>query len=287
MANNNSKKPEEKKSGQAKVSPEEKTASETKSDKVDSKILEQMAKAQGEIMAKLEALEKEREQDKKEKEALKEEIKKIKSKPAGLDSHDEDIVDDYLDIPVVFFNHSFEFSLPSYVLRGRTYLAPHKKLRFKLLHRYKLGDGSQAKVHAVCAYKCQSRKELEYLRNFPGYGYMIHEKLDSTKNVDTMYAEILTKEAARINAMDDRSMINACQNDGIPVGTDLALMRKQLITKRANTVKANYDNMFKKDGEKAIKMADNFKRIAEGREIENFDKIVNLDEAPLANRGIV
>jgi hypothetical protein len=118
---------------------------------------------------------------------------KTKSKRQGADSHDEQIIDDYMDTPAVFFCYSSNFSLPSYKLRGKTVKAPDGNIRFKLLHRYKLGDGAQAKIHAVSAVKVHSLKERDYLRNFPGFGYKIHEKDEGPSRIDTQLADFLTK----------------------------------------------------------------------------------------------
>jgi len=260
-----------------KVSPD---AKKEESKSIDTSVLDKVLKAFEETNKKLEAFQKQSDDKDKETAALREEILKLKSKSAGSNNHDEEIVDDYLEVPVVLFCYRFAFSLPSYKYRGKTYKAPNGNIHFKLLHRYKLGDGAQAKVHAVSAVKVQSRADLEYLRTFPGYGYMIHEKDQGPERIDTMMADFLTKEASRINGMTEHSMIQMCQSEGIGVTTDLAQMKRELITKRATNAMNNYSKLMKAEGEKAARMATNAKNIQSGLEPKYIDKELDMANAP-------
>lgn len=269
MSGTKKKKPAENKAADpATVSPDKKESA------ADSKMMAQVMKALEETNKKLDALQKDNDKKEKETEVLREEIKKLKSKPAGSNDHDQEVIDDYMDVPVVFFCYSFAFSLPSYKRRGRTVKAPNENIRFKLLHRYKLGEGAQAKIHAVSAVKIHSKADLKYLREFPGYGYKIHEKDEGPARIDTMLADFLTKEASRVNNLNDHAMITACQTENIPANTDLSLMRRQLIQKRAENAMANFTKQRKVEEEKAVKMAVNAQNIARGTEPAFYDKTV-------------
>jgi hypothetical protein len=248
------------KGAQANVSPEKKETPK----EVDTDIIKQMFEQNKVIMAKLDHFEKEN----KELKAA------IASKPKTTEvTHDEAVIDDYLETPVVFFCYNFSFSIHGYINRGKEHLAPNGPVRFKLLHRYPLGTGAQAKFHSVAGVKIHSRKELEFLRNHPGFGYRFHEKVEGVARIDTMLADILTREAMRVNAMSDHSILEACINENIPRTTDITQMRKQLISKRADTAQGKINSTMKHRADQAIEQAKNANSIMATGKPEKIDMV--------------
>lgn len=155
----------------------------------------------------------------------------------------EELVDDWMDIPVAFFSFTNSYSLHGYYKLGKEYLPPNKKaIKFKNIIRKKSSGGARGtSVVCVSMVKINSKKQLEFMRNSPYFGITFHESMDAAMNIDANYAQILIDTSQYISRMDEYTIIEKCRAAGLPVTTDLAAMRQEL-TKHISAQKQNQIN---------------------------------------------
>lgn len=155
----------------------------------------------------------------------------------------EDLIDDWMDIPVAFFSFTNSYSLHGYYKLGKEHLPPNKKaIKFKNIIRKKSSGGARGtSVVCVSMVKINSKKELEFMRNSPYFGITFHESMDAAMNIDANYAQILIDTSQYISRMDEYTIIEKSRAAGLPVTTDLSSMRQEL-TKYISSQKQNQIN---------------------------------------------
>jgi hypothetical protein len=191
-----------------------------------------------------------------ENKSLREELRKIrleKAKPAEQDksSVDIDTINDYMDVPVVFFAYTSTHSIHSYQVKKKNLIPPFGKIRFKPTIRYTSGTGMQAKVHAICEYKSQSKREVDFLESSPDFGVKFFKTMTEEKNYNHAYADLLSKESQRVASLTDHMVIAAVNAEKrLVVKQDIKQMRTELIRLRADDAllsqKAREDESLKK-----------------------------------------
>lgn len=229
------------KGAEAKVSPQE---NKEKVSNLDNEILQKILDSQ----KKMEA----------ENASLREEIKTIKeTKSKSPEQHyselDEDALDDYLDVPVAFFAYTSQCSLHSYKVKGKMLLPPNGAIRFVPSIRYTSGTGFNAKVHAICEHKSQSKREVKYMEGSPDFGVKFYKTITEAKNYNHAYADILSKESTRVAQLSDQMVIAAIKGDPrLTVKTDIAGMRTELIQTRADDTMKSIKDRENQDTKKML-----------------------------------
>lgn len=161
-------------------------------------------------------------------------ISKIKTQEAKEEmSRDleyvQDLEDDWLDTPVVFFAYSFNFSIHGDKRRGEETEPPHGAIKFKPLIRTKRKTGKQTQVVSVSSVKIQSRAEVDYLRSHSQYGIAFYENMESALNIDSTWAQKMVEAQQSISRLSDMQMIQRAKQEGVAITQSPESMRRQLI----------------------------------------------------------
>jgi len=143
--------------------------------------------------------------------------------------------DDYDPIGAKFFAHSHFRIIFGYKRNGKEVLPPYEPI--KLNHaaswtKSQMGTRETRTVQ-ICMVELHSKKEIEFMRNFPQYNQTVFETLNDAKDVDvflTDYVNLITPEVVK---MDQHQLVQRAQNMGIPVSTNVDDMKRQLIYKMA------------------------------------------------------
>jgi hypothetical protein len=159
----------------------------------------------------------------------------------------DDLEDDWLEVPVVFFAYSFEFSIHGDKKMGKESAPPHGVVKFKPVIRTKRQGRRGEEVISVSSVKIQSKAVAEYLRNHSQFGIAFFENMDSVLNMNTDWAQRLIEANQSIQRLSDQQIISRCRQEGITIGTDISKMRKTLVEKIAKkSIKHQEDMIYGK-----------------------------------------
>jgi hypothetical protein len=183
--------------------------------------------------------------DEKLERRLQEERALVKAKAEIKEDTDyaADILDDYIEEPVVFFSYHSDYSFHGDVRRGKECLPPQGKVKFKNLIRSKRRGEKGIQVISVSTAQIQSKAQLEFLRTSPFYGIIFHESINKALSVDAMWAQKLIEANQQVQRMTEANVISRCSQEGIPLSQDLQLMRKMLTEHLAKKSQAQFDSL--------------------------------------------
>jgi hypothetical protein len=164
--------------------------------------------------------------------------KKSSMSKASQDLEDDleyvkDLEDDWLEIPVVFFAFSFNFSIHGDKKRGVESEPPHGAVRFQPLIRTKKKGHKGVQVISVSSVKIQSRSEVDYLRGHSQFGIAFYENMESAMNVDSTWAQKMVEAQQSISRLSDIQIIARAKQEDISVSQSPESMRRQLVEKTA------------------------------------------------------
>jgi hypothetical protein len=154
-----------------------------------------------------------------------------------------DLTEDWLDTPVVFFAYSINFSIHGDKKRGVESSPPQGAIRFKPIVRTKRSGRKGEEVISVSSVKVHSKSVAEYLRNHSQFGIAFFENMDDVLNMNTNWAQKLIEANSSIQRLSDQQIIARCQQEGLPIGTDIIKMRKSLVESVAEKSVKRYDEM--------------------------------------------
>lgn len=164
---------------------------------------------------------------------LQKQINDIKTEKVSFEDQEEyDVVNDYLEVPAVFFVFSFDWACHGDVRRGRkTYPPLGKFIKFKKLYRYKrLNTGGRGSdVVSVAQATVRSKSEAEWLREHSLFNIKFFENINDAKSVDTTLAEKMSEMQAVVANMNDMAVIQRCKAMEIRVHSDLDTLRRELV----------------------------------------------------------
>ena len=155
----------------------------------------------------------------------------------------EDLQDDWLEQPVVFFAFSMNFSIHGDKKRGVENLPPHGAIKFKPLVRTKRKRNRDVQVISVSSIKVNSASEVEYLRNHSQYGIAFFENMTSAMAVDSTWAQKMMEAQQSISRLSDMQVIARVQQEGLSVTNSPEAMRRQLVELTAERAKAQQDKL--------------------------------------------
>jgi hypothetical protein len=155
----------------------------------------------------------------------------------------EDLQEDWLEQPVVFFAFSMNFSIHGDKKRGVESTPPHGAIKFKPLVRTKRKRGRDVQVISVSSIKVNSQSEVDYLRNHSQYGIAFFENMTSAMAVDSTWAQKMMEAQQSISRLSDMQVIARVQQEGLPVTQSPEAMRRQLVELTAERAKAQQDRL--------------------------------------------
>jgi hypothetical protein len=159
------------------------------------------------------------------------------------ESYMQEMEDDWLDQPVVFFAYSFNFSIHGDKKRGELTTPPHGAVKFKPLIRTKRKKGMQTEVVSVSSVKVQSKAEVDYLRNHSQYNIAFYENMESALNIYSMWAQNMIEAQQSISRLSDMQMIQRAKAEGIAITDKPEAMRRQLVELTAKRAIKQHDRM--------------------------------------------
>jgi hypothetical protein len=155
----------------------------------------------------------------------------------------QDLQEDWLEQPVVFFAFSMNFSIHGDKKRGVESTPPHGAIKFKPLVRTKRKRSRDVQVISVSSIKVNSKEEVEYLRNHSLYGIAFFENMTSAMAVDSTWAQKMMEAQQSITRLSDMQVIARIQQEGLSVTNSPEAMRRQLVEITAERSKAQQDKM--------------------------------------------
>jgi hypothetical protein len=140
-----------------------------------------------------------------------------------------ELEEDWLDIPVVFFAYSINFSIHGDNNRGKSTKPPQGPVRFRPIIRTKRQGRKGPEIISVSSIKVHSSSVANYLRSHSQFGIAFFENMDSVLNIDSGWAQKLIEANQSIQRLSDQQIIARCRQENIPIGTDIIRMRKALV----------------------------------------------------------
>lgn len=162
-----------------------------------------------------------------------EELKARETRVVDEDDEDYDLLEDYLDVPAVFFCFSQEFNVHADVRQGHESLPPLGFVKFKPLYRYHRKNQRGVDVIAVSQAVIRSKVQAEWLRDHTRFGIKFFENIDDVKSVNTVLAEKMSEYSGMVSRMSDHQVIQRAQSMNMHVHTDVEQLRKELVQKLA------------------------------------------------------
>lgn len=195
------------------------------------------------------------EMDARMKKLLDENSKAVRKSEIAIEnkSFTAQLLDDYLEVPVVFFAYSSDFFIGGDFRNGREILPPSRDekvegktgiIRFEqVVRQIRRTERSSAKVICISAYKCHSKAEAEFLENHSLFGVRFFKEMDTTKTIDSKWATKLTEANNALAKLDDHGIIQKCADYGIPRSTNVQEMRRKLINMMAQSLIAQEEKL--------------------------------------------
>lgn len=127
---------------------------------------------------------------------------------------------DLLEKSVVFWSQGFQYVIGDDRKNGRAIPAPLGVVDFKADSSKRRQVGKEQHMLIMSKHICQSKKELEFLRNHTMFGIRFFEKLDDIESVDVRYASLIAKYAQGLRNMDAVRVFDQARQLQIPISTD-------------------------------------------------------------------
>jgi len=175
-------------------------------------------------------------------------INKLKTASAKKELDDDldyvsELEDDWLEVPVVFFAFSFNFSIHGDKKRGIESEPPQGAIKFKPLIRTRRKSGKETQVVSVSSVKVQSKSVVDYLRNHSQYGIAFYENMESAMNIDSTWAQKMVEAQQSIGRLSDMQVIARAKQEGISVSQSPEKMRRELVEVTAKRAIAQQERL--------------------------------------------
>jgi hypothetical protein len=154
-----------------------------------------------------------------------------------------ELQEDWLENPVVFFAFSYQFSIHGDRRRGLEEIPPHGAIKFKPVIRTKRKKGKETQVISVSSVIIHSKSVVDYLRSHTQYGILFFENVESAMNVDATWAQKMVEAQTSISRLSDVQVISRAQQEGLPVTQSPENMRRQLVEKMAKRSVEQHEKM--------------------------------------------
>jgi hypothetical protein len=175
-------------------------------------------------------------------------LEKFKTKAAAEELDDDlayvaELQEDWLDVPVVFFAFSFNFSIHGDKKRGVESEPPTGAVKFQPLIRTKRRGQKGIQVISVSSAKVQSKQLVHYLRNHSQFGIAFYETVGSVMSVDATWAHKMVEAQQSITRLSDIQVIARSKQEGISISQSPEGMRRQLVESMAKRSIDQQDKM--------------------------------------------
>lgn len=156
---------------------------------------------------------------------------------AGI--REEDIPkDDYDEEGVLFCAPFTGYAISDDRRLGHRVVLPYNKpfILFEFEGVKPMQEGKHIKLMNMCKYRSQSKKEIEWLRNYTFFNTFIYESTRGIVNFDVLKAQKLAKIMAHIVNFEMPQLIKTCDDYKVPItASDISVMRTSLAMKMAES----------------------------------------------------
>ena len=160
-------------------------------------------------------------------------LSNAKSELSKEEAYISELEDDWMDVPATFFAYSINFSIHGDRRLGKEVIPPQGAIKFKPIVRSKRQGRKGDEVISVSSVKVHSRSVANYLRNHSAFGISFFESMDAVLNINTEWAQKLVEANSAIQRLSDQGVIARTRQEGLPIGTDIGKMRKELVERVA------------------------------------------------------
>ncbi len=172
-------------------------------------------------------------------------VSKLKSSSKTESEKDMDYVqqieDDWLEEPVLFFAFCFNYLLFGDRKRGKETEPPYGPLIFKPVIRQTIQKGRNKETVSVSTLKVQTQAEVDYLRGHSQFGILFYESLEGALGADPSWAITMSDAQRGVANLSDMQIVARAKQEGIVMKQSVELMRKELIEKTARKSIADKD----------------------------------------------
>lgn len=132
-------------------------------------------------------------------------------------------------IPVMFFSIGRYRVVSVYMKEGSEVTAPYgKPIEFRGIGMELGRDGNAADTIYYCVYETWSKKEAEFLRNSPFYGYTIFDSITKAKGIKPEIVNLINKATNYIMGLEQGQLLSMAKYYGYENDT-VSQMRHKLI----------------------------------------------------------
>jgi len=133
--------------------------------------------------------------------------------------------DDILKEEVVFSAYGIGIGFGSYMKNGFEVLSPYGMIMFKY-QGTDVNNNGDSKHFSI--YKTRSKKELEFIRNHPGYGRLFSENLNYTLSTDHQKHIQMAQIYSQVLNMSSDQVFAACNYYGIENDGQVSKLREKI-----------------------------------------------------------
>jgi hypothetical protein len=154
---------------------------------------------------------------------------------AGIDAKDIP-TDDYDEEGVTFCAPFTGYVISDDKRQGHRVMLPYNKpyIVFEFQGSRPIQEGKHVKLMNLCTYRSQSKKEIEWIRNYTFFNTIVYESTRGVMNFDVLKAQKLAKIMTNITNWEMPQVIARCKEYGVPIDQDLAVMRTNVAMKMAD-----------------------------------------------------
>jgi len=205
-------------------------------------------------------------------------IDDLQSRGAVEEGEDAEWVDDWLDVPAVYFCFSSWKGLYSEKRKGRISEPPNGPIKFESLYRYKRRHGNTWKVTSVSQYTCRSKAEVEWLENHSEFGFGFFANIEDAKGVDASFAQKQLEQHQVVSRMGDHAVIERAGAEGLAIkSADVDELRRELTAVLAEKAMKT----------EKMRTAEGLKRnTREGAEVRNVPSELQSKEPSNSGEGV-
>jgi hypothetical protein len=145
-------------------------------------------------------------------------------------------IEDYLDVPALFFCYKSAYTLFGDKRLGKVTGTPSgQPIRFTNTFRTKRygRNPREVEVYHVSTAKIHSKIEAEWLRNHTLFNIVFFERIGDATTVDVYLAEKMAEVNATVSVWNAYQVIEKAKVMNIPITNDIENMRKQILVKMA------------------------------------------------------
>ena len=160
----------------------------------------------------------------------------------GLD-YTQQMEDDWLDEPVIFFAFCFNYMIFGDRRRGKETQPPYGPILFKPIIRQVVQKGKSKETVSVSSVKVQTQAEVDYLKSHSQYGILFYESLDDAMNTEPSWALKMAEAQKGIANLSDMHVVARAKQEGLVMKQSIEAMRKELIQKVAKRASDQHERM--------------------------------------------